>query len=146
MTTAKKTFPPISVLIIDDNPDDRQTWSTALRNSSSNYRVWEAGSGQAGLELCQKQKVDCVVLDLDMSDSSGFEVLFSLIPDRSRPPIAIVILTRLPYRDLHEMTLHQGAQACLVKQHTSAEELDKAIRMGVASVKDVEVLSDADSG
>jgi hypothetical protein len=31
------------------------------------------------------QEVDWVVLDLDMDDSSGFEVLVHLVPDRKRP-------------------------------------------------------------
>ena len=42
--------------------------------------------------------------------NSGFKVLFDLIPDRTRPKIAVVMLTRLHHPVLHEMALHNGAR------------------------------------
>lgn len=90
-----------------------------------------------GGDSCQRgfhPKVDCVVLDLDMDDSSGFEVLLHLIPDRKRPEIAVVVLTRLKNPILQETVLHHGAQACLVKQCTSAGDLDGAIQKAIVSV------------
>lgn len=94
----------------------------------------ESSERKAGLDLCQYQKIDCIIVDLDMGDSSGFEVLLTLIPDRKRPEIAVVVLTRLRNPSLHETVLYHGAQAYLVKQLTSADALDKAIQKAVTSV------------
>ena len=66
---------------------------------------------------------------------SGFYVLFDLIRDRTRPQIAVVILTHLPYPNLLEMAKHNGAQACLAKQTTSVQDLDHAIQNAVAAVR-----------
>lgn len=123
-----------TVLMIDDNPEDLEYWSKLLRVSSSNYSMLKAQSVRAGLDLCQYQKIDCIIVDLDMGDSSGFEVLLTLIPDRKRPEIAVVVLTRLRNPSLHETVLYHGAQAYLVKQLTSADALDKAIQKAVTSV------------
>lgn len=123
-----------TVLMIDDNPEDLEYWSKLLRVSSSNYSILKAQSVRGGLDLCQYQKIDCIVVDLDMGDSSGFEVLLTLIPDRKRPEIAVVVLTRLRNPSLHETVLYHGAQAYLVKQLTSADALDKAIQKAVTSV------------
>jgi len=123
-----------TVLMIDDNPEDLEYWSKLLRVSSSNYSILKAQSVRAGLDLCQYQKIDCVIVDLDMGDSSGFEVLLTLIPGRKRPEIAVVVLTRLRNPSLHETVLYHGAQAYLVKQLTSADALDKAIQKAVTSV------------
>jgi len=123
-----------TVLMIDDNPEDLEYWSKLLRVSSSNYSILKAQRVRAGLDLCQYQKIDCVIVDLDMGDSSGFEVLLTLIPDRKRPEIAVVVLTRLRNPSLHETVLYHGAQAYLVKQLTSADALDKAIQRAVTSV------------
>jgi DNA-binding NarL/FixJ family response regulator len=90
-------------------------------------------NGQTGLDVCRHQKVDCVVLDLDLPDS-GFKVLFDLIPDRHRPKIAVIVLTRLHHPILHEVALHNGAKACLLKQQTRASDLDEAIQKAVAAV------------
>ena len=123
-----------TVLVIDDNHEDLKYWCEALRNSAHNYTVLGALDGQSGLELCRSQRIDCVVLDLDMLES-GFYVLFGLIGDRTRPAIAVVILTHLNNPNLFEMAKHNGAQACLVKQTTSAQDLDHAIQNAVAAVR-----------
>ena len=123
-----------TVLIIDDNDGDRRYWCEALKHSVHNYTVLEASKGQLGLDLCRSQRVDCIVLELDMPES-GFYVLFDLIRDRTRPQIAVVILTHLLAPNLLEMAKHNGAQVCLVKQTTSAQELENAIQNAVAAVR-----------
>ena len=73
-----------TVLMIDDNAEDLESCSKALAESPSRYSILKAQTVRAGLDVCRYQKADCVILDLDMGDSSGFEVLFHLIPDRKR--------------------------------------------------------------
>lgn len=123
-----------TVLLIEDDPGDLEFWSSALKNCSSHYTVLEASSGQEGLELFRHQEVDCIVLDLDLSTSSGFQVLLDLVPDRRRPEIAVLILSRLSNPTLAKMALENGAQAFLIKQNTSADALDEAIKKAMTSV------------
>ena len=123
-----------TVLVIDDNDKERKYWCDALKHSANNYTVLGASNGQSGLALCRSQKIDCIVLDLDMPES-GFYVLFDLVRDRTRPQIAVVILTHLLAPNLLEMARHNGAQACLVKQATSAQDLEHAIQNAVATVR-----------
>ena len=89
---------------------------------------------KSGLHLYQSQKVDCVILDLDLSGESGFEALFALIPNRHRPSVPVVVLTKLPYPHLHDMVLHNGAFACLHIQRHSARDLENAIQQAIASI------------
>jgi len=51
---------------------------------------------------------------------SGFHALLDLIPDRTRPKIAVIILTRLRHPNLFEIAKYDGAQACLRKQLSPA--------------------------
>ena len=125
---------PATILLIDDNEEDLKYWSDSLRRSAANYTVLESSNAGAGLDLCRARTVDCVVLDLDMP-KSGFHVLLELIPDRQRPQVAVVVLTHLPHPNLFEMATHNGARACLLKQSTSAQELDLTIQQAIASVK-----------
>ena len=123
-----------TVLLIEDDSEQLAYWASALRNCSSHYSVLEAASGQEGLELLRHQEVDCVLLDLDLSTSSGFQFLFDLVPNRNRPEIAVVIFTRLQHSILAKIALENGAQAYLIKQQTSEDELDKAIQKAVTAV------------
>ena len=123
-----------TVLLIEDDPGDLEFWSYALKNCSSHYTVLEASNGQEGLELFRHHEVDCIVLDLDLSASSGFQVLLDFVPDRRRPEIAVLILSRLSNPTLAKMALENGAQAFLIKQNTSADALDEAIKKAMTSV------------
>jgi CheY-like chemotaxis protein len=125
---------PATVLVVDDNEEDRKHWADSLRRASSNYNVLEASTAVAALDLCESRTVDCVILDLDMPES-GFHVLLQLVPDRHRPRIPVIVLTHLPHPNLFEMAKHNGAQDCLLKQSTSIQDLDKAIQQAIAAVK-----------
>jgi DNA-binding NarL/FixJ family response regulator len=120
--------------MIDDSPEELQSWSKRLADSASRYLILKSETVRGGLDVCQDQKVVCVVLDLDMGDSSGFEVLLHLIPDRKRPEMATVVLTHLQNPPLRDAALYHGAQAYLVKQSASAQDLDHAIQQAIVSV------------
>ncbi len=124
----------ITVLVIDDNYNDRKHWSNALRRPSFNYLVLEASDAEDGRNLLRNHKVDCVVLDFDMP-LSGYFTLIELVPDRERPKIPVIMLTCLANPVLSELTKDAGAQAWLVKQNTSAEDLHQAVQKAIASVK-----------
>jgi DNA-binding NarL/FixJ family response regulator len=123
-----------TVLLIDDNPKDLQKWSSALSDCSHRYSILQASTVKWGLALCWLHKVDCIVTDLDLRETSGLQVLFDLIPDPTHPQVAVIILSRLEYSSLQEVTAMNGAQAYLVKQYISAEILDRAIQKAVASI------------
>jgi CheY-like chemotaxis protein len=124
----------LKVLLIDDNADDLTAWSSQLQRCAPQYFVLKADSVSSALERCKDQPIDCVVLDLDLPQSSGFELLFELVPDRNQPKVPVIILTRLRNPALHQMTLDNGAQACLVKAFTSPQDLDAAIQKAITTV------------
>lgn len=126
-----------TVLYIDDNAADLALWSQRLRDCSPAYLVFTAKDVKSGLNLYQTRSMDCVVVDLDLCDASGFEVLLDLVPDRRCPSIAVIVLTKLTYRSLHEMVVYNGANVCLVKEHTTAQELHTAIQKAIAAIPPV---------
>ena len=127
----------ITILLIDDDKEDRKYWSNALRNRSQHYTVLEADSGESGFDLFRQHAVNCVVLDLDMPES-GFFTLLHFIPDRERPQVAVVILTKLMQPTLLSLAKNNGAYACLVKHLCSPEELARTIQQAMATVKSTE--------
>ena len=127
-------LPCTSVLFIDGYHSDRTHYVDQLKWCSSDYEVLEAVNGQAGLTCYRSRRIDCVVLEIDLPDMSGFQLLVDLIPIPKRPNIAIVILTRLSSQLLWDLAKKQGAYACLLKNHTSQENLDRVIQHAVALV------------
>ena len=65
-----------SVLIIDDDPDFSQALSAVL--SQASYTVSHASSVSAAQALLAKGQFNVVVVDLNLADESGFEIIRQL--------------------------------------------------------------------
>ena len=123
-----------SVLIVDDNASERTAYAQGLMRCSRDYLILEAADQQEADGHRQSQRIDCVVLELDLPNRSGVALLVNLLPLPSRPNIAVVVLTRSAHRSWWNLAKQVGAHACLFKPYTSAEDLDKAIQRAIAFV------------
>jgi DNA-binding response OmpR family regulator len=127
-------LPTTRVLFIDGNANDRALYVSGLQQCSPDYEIIEATDGQSGLAIYRAQRIDCVVLELDLPDLSGFEVLVDLVPRVRRPNIAVIVLTRLGDRGLYALAMENGAYVCFHKPHTSSDDLDRAINRAIGFV------------
>ena len=127
-------LPRTTVLFIDANDADRTVFVEELKRRSPDYRILEATDGESGLALYWSQRVDCVVLAVELPDCSGFRILVDLVPIARRPRIAVLMLTSNAQRGLHKIAMQNGAYACFIKAFTSGEDLDRAIQRAIACV------------
>ncbi len=81
-----------TVLIIDDNPLDRLLVKRVLQNNKP-YRVFEAGGGAEGLETVEAHQPDLIILDLNMPEMDGFEVLDRLKANQVTAHIPVVVVS-----------------------------------------------------
>ena len=131
--TTMSTEDRITVLLIDSSDIDRNYYGDRLKIYSSDYVIFHAASGQAGISVCETVSIDCVVLEIDLADMSGFEVLVQLVPTRP-PKVPIIVLTHLTNPFLLEMAVKNGAMVALCKNTTSGDILDKTILRAVSTV------------
>jgi signal transduction histidine kinase/CheY-like chemotaxis protein len=82
---------PPHVLIIDDDEVSRYLIRSILSNQE--FRFTEATDGRQGLRKARDGKPDVIILDLKMSDLSGFEVLEGLKADTETSGIPVIIHT-----------------------------------------------------
>jgi DNA-binding NarL/FixJ family response regulator len=125
-------YPSATILFIDAYADARQYYVQRLTMSSPEYVIFEADAGAAGLSICKSLRIDCVVLELDLPDMSGFQVLVELVARVCHPEVAVIILTRIDVKTFPEHALKNGALAYLVKSRTSGDDLDKVILKALA--------------
>lgn len=124
-----------TILFIDSVVADRHHWINGLQKGNKSYSIIEANDGRSGLELLQHRKVDCVVLELNLSDMSGLLLLQRMVPVNGLRATALIVLTRLTIPALAELAMKNGAHACLVKRWTSVDQLEKAILKAIATVE-----------
>ena len=124
--------PRITVLIIDDNPVDRQTYRRFLEEASPAYLVHEARDGRSGLDAVDLLQPDCVLLDLKLTDQSGYEVLDRLAGEGSLRRIPVVMLSGLTMKALADGARSLGAHSYLIKGRFDKKELDNTVRAALA--------------
>jgi len=106
------------VLIVDDDEASRYVVRNVFANSG--LSIVEAALGSEALRMVKISKPDIIILDLNMPDMSGFEVLDQLKDDPETAHIPVVIHTS---RDLNKQDreLLAPAVAILAKQGQARE-------------------------
>ena len=82
---------PFTVLIVDDNPVNRELWSLYL--ASEGHEVETAADGEEALRLLDEAPVDLVLLDVMLPGLDGFEVLEKLRRERTPEELPVVMAT-----------------------------------------------------
>ncbi len=91
---------PITVLLVDDDPDCRLLLRDAIEQGASVHRVFEVSSGQEALSFLHRRgphahapRPDLICLDLEMPGLTGHEVLETIKNDPELSSIPVVMLT-----------------------------------------------------
>lgn len=101
----------ITVLIVDDDADARQIYSTYLR--AKGCVVFCAADGRAGIDQAFDLRPDLMVLDLAMPRVDGWTVLTQIRGSSWTVAIPIIVVTAL--MDARDEALREGADAFLAK-------------------------------
>ena len=98
-----------TLLVVDDAEMNRDMLSRRLRREG--YTVLVAGSGREALEIIDRQQVTLLLLDVEMPEMSGLEVLSTVRArySRSELPIIMLLALRIEARELSAI----GERRCL---------------------------------
>lgn len=107
-----------SVLIIDDEPPIRRLLRLTLEPAG--YKVYEAESGQLGLQEAAAKRPDAIILDLGLPDMEGLTALKRL---REWSPTPVLVLTVRNQEADKVAALDAGADDYLTKPFGTAELL-----------------------
>ncbi|GAB1269369.1 GGDEF domain-containing response regulator [Aurantivibrio infirmus] len=122
---------PTTVLIVDDDEFDRLSIIRALRKNSG-FDIKEASTSQQALELARTQCFELIILDYNLPDLDGINLLKKLRADENRSdkqsPCAIVMISHLDDDRLVIKAIEAGAQDYLLKEEVSARSLIRSIR------------------
>lgn len=70
----------ISVLVVDDEPLARQLILELLEHEATIARIQEATNAATAIDICRRQKIDIMFLDIQMPEQDGFTVPETLGP------------------------------------------------------------------
>jgi len=106
---------PLNILIVDDNKNNLFTMhSLIVEHIDAN--IFEAGSGMSALEiLLQEEKVDLILLDVQMPEMDGFETAQLIRSRKKTQHVPIVFLTADKSEECRQKGFAVGAADYLTK-------------------------------
>ena len=120
----------IRVALIESQDLTRYGMQVALGQSSAVTVVGEATRGKEGLELLQQTQPDLVIIDLDLPDISGIEVIQQIKnPESDTEPADLKILIFSTEADEERVmqAFAAGADSYCLKDKTNHQDLLEAI-------------------
>src|SRR5688500_19260468 len=99
MSAQRKT-----VRIVDDDEGMRETLTAVLKRE---YRVLRAATGEAALQMMEKEDIDLMLLDVRLPGISGFEVL--KISKENYPYVEVIVISVLKELDAAIEAMRHGA-------------------------------------
>lgn len=109
-----------SVLIVDDHPGFRAQARVLLAAAGYDV-VSEAADGQSGVRMARELSPDVVLLDVQLPDLTGFEVV-RLVRHAPSPP-AVVLISSRDAADYGRQIERSGAHGFISKADLSARTL-----------------------
>lgn len=119
------------ILIVDENASDRAIFRRHLEESpDGTFEVAEADSGEDALAACQATRPHCLLLDCQLPDFDGLELLAKL-QSSFGDPSAVVLLTNQGDESLAAQAMKQGAQDYLVKGDLTPASIYRAVNNAI---------------
>ncbi len=122
----------IRLAVADDHAMLRESLSQVLASHPGIEVVAQLGSGAEAIEYVSANSIDCLILDMDLTDKTGIEVIKTIRRDNKKLPI--LVLSMHPENLYAIRALKAGASGYITKS-SSTQELVGAIRQVASNAK-----------
>ena len=110
-----------NLLVVEDHPDERKRIVELIGNAD--VHITTAGTGAEALAALKQTRFDCMVLDLELPDTNGFEVIEEIKKDLSLRTLPIIVYTARDLTQAEETRLKKVIKSVIVKDVRSPERL-----------------------
>ncbi len=123
---------PVSILLVDDDPDCRMLIRDAISECKVSNDVWEVSNGQEALDLLTRHRDDfaslpgLIYLDIEMPRMNGLETLARIKSDEKLRHIPCVMMTGVSEDEQMRKAAELGANSYTLKP-ANAEQFLKTV-------------------
>lgn len=124
-----------TVMVVDDSISIRRVIGRMI--GTNGWQVLEAKDGQYALELLEKERPDCILLDIEMPRLNGFEFLTIMSNIDEYKKIPVVMLTSRSSAKHRAKAMELGAAAFLNKPSSEKELVETILQVLPEKTRDV---------
>ena len=111
--------PPVSVLVVDDLPENRDVLQQMLTDAG--FLVETAPDGLAALTVCRRRLPRLVLMDTRMPDMDGYETILRLRAEFPAAPLKIISVSAAAYTSDQAASRQAGADDFIAKPVNAGE-------------------------
>lgn len=115
----------ITIYLAEDHKLVRDAWKLTIEDNSTFSIIGEAETGAEALAYCSKNKVDVIIMDINLKDGSSIDTIKKMID--IIPKVKIVVVSMLNVYSIIKDLYKAGICSFLTK-NSSKEELIEAIK------------------
>jgi DNA-binding NarL/FixJ family response regulator len=115
------SFPPVSVLVVDDQAPFRLAARSVLRRAEGFELVGEAASGEEAVMMAAELHPELVLMDINMPGINGIEATRQIVA--IAPETVVFLCSTYQLSDLPPDAITSGARAYVNKEDLGAETL-----------------------
>ena len=127
MTNRQHEAKPLTILVVEDHPDQRDLLAIVLQREG--YHVVTAGNGLEALEKLQKEEVQIALSDIMMPKMDGFEFIKTIRSHPAHKGIYMILITARIQEGDRVRGLDLGADDYITKPFSFSELLAR-VRVG----------------
>lgn len=102
-----------TVLIVEDNELNMKLFNDLLE--ANGYKTLQARRGAEGVDLARKHHPDLILMDIQLPEVSGLQVIRWLKEDETLRSIPVIAITAFAMKGDEEKIREQGCEAYLSK-------------------------------
>jgi DNA-binding NarL/FixJ family response regulator len=115
----------ITIFLAEDHKLVRDAWKLTIEDDSLFSIIGESETGSEALSFCSANKVDVIIMDINLKDGSSIEVIKKMID--TIPNVKIIVVSMLNVYSIIKDLYKAGIKSFLTK-NSSKEELIEAIK------------------
>jgi twitching motility two-component system response regulator PilH len=112
-----------SILIVEDNPSDRQRLEKLL--SGAGYMVATAVDGSQAVASAKRNKPDAILMDVNMPEMDGYAATRALHADAETKDIPVILVTAKDQKADKAWGQMLGAKGYITKPYTDDQLLSQ---------------------